>query len=150
MAPAPGGIDVTSLPWTAQLALFVVAMWGATKIVEQVTILFKVMKAGSDTGSGIHPPPADENRVELLRKLQAEVLSTYLQGSVLPILARQTEILEGIRGMCGQHHETLTRLTYQIDEMRAQQGRTHDGVHKLTNAVHDLLSSIPKRRDDLS
>lgn len=139
---AAGGLELSSLPWSAQLTLLVVAMFIAGKLVELVISLLKAAKNDA-------PPQIDsDSRIEVLRRVQGEVLSTYLQGSIAPILLRQTEILEALRSMSGQHHEALTRLGFVVDEMRAQQTRTHEGVHRLSNAIHDLIATVPKRRDD--
>ncbi len=156
MIPATAGeaaAQAVSLPWTVQLGVLAAAMWVVTKVVEMVIALQKSSRedrahvlAGTANHDSGHVDT--DTRIERLRQVQAEVLSTYLQGSVMPILARQTEILEGIRDMSGRHHEALTRLGFELGEMRAQQSRTHEGMHRLTNAVHELLTVVPKRRDD--
>lgn len=139
-------------PLVTNFAILVAAVWVMMKIVEMIKALREPLVPS-------HVNPDTDSRIQVLRSTTADVLGAALNSSVLPILNRQTEILQGIQTENGRHHEAMTRLGFEVAEMRAQQQRTHDGVHRLTasvqdgmnkvaGSVHDVLGALPKRSGD--
>lgn len=135
--------SVLQFPPIVQFAILAAALWFVTKVLEGVNMLLRTAKGGGSSD-------VQNSRAEALRAIQSEVLTSHLAASVLPLMDRQTEILNELRLASARQTELVTALKFEMGETRAQMLRTHQIMHELVGKVQELISAIPKRLADRS
>ena len=132
---------MNGMPYSVDFAVVAVAMWVFTQVVKASLSIMEKSKAN---GNGTD-----------VRALHSEVLATQLAVHVVPVLAKQLEVLAKLETVADRQLEAAVEHKFKLGEMSAQLARTHGNVHEmanrvqeLSNRVQELLILLPKRGSD--
>ncbi len=122
------------MPFSVQFVAVAVALWVVSKVVEAVIRILEAAK----------PKPSEAlSDSGIVRERE-------FQMTVLPLLNRQLEIIQRLEMTAQRTSEGAVKFHVMLEDMRAQQQRTHGNVHELTNRLTELLAMLPKRSGEHS
>lgn len=90
------------------------------QVVKEILSLLK-SKRGAET--------AGDQSVDFWRRTNKELLSEALSASVVPILSRQTDILDELKASAARQTEAALKIQFVLEDIRATQERHHENLH---------------------